>query len=159
MKRTQGSIERKRQQDITPEQKQEIKEAFDIFDINKIGTIDIYELKTAMRSLGFDPTKNELMEITKEFDRNQTGRIGFPDFMEAMSKKYIERNPTELILKAFKLFDSDGSGRISLKNLKRVAKEVGENVSDDELQAMIDEFDKDQDGEINETEFLNIMKQ
>ena len=62
-------------------------------------------------------------------------------------------------MKAFKLFDEDNTGRISLRNLRRVARELGENLSDDELQAMIDEFDKDGDGEISEQEFLNIMKQ
>ena len=46
-----------------------------------------------------------------------------------------------------------------MRNLRRVARELGENLSDDELQAMIDEFDKYGDGEINENEFLGIMKQ
>jgi len=45
-----------------------------------------------------------------------------------------------------------------LRNLRRVARELGENLSDEELQAMIDEFDKDGDGAINESEFLGIMK-
>ena len=76
-----------------------------------------------------------------------------------MTQKIRNRDPVEEILKAFKLFDEDNTGRISLKNLRRVARELGENLSDDELQAMIDEFDKDQDGEISEQEFLNIMKQ
>ena len=43
--------------------------------------------------------------------------------------------------------------------MKRVARELGENLSEEELQAMIDEFDRDQDGMISKDEFMYIMKQ
>jgi len=56
------------------------------------------------------------------------------------------------------LFDDDETGRISLKNLRRVAKELGETMNDEELQEMIDEADRDGDGEISEEEFIRIMK-
>ena len=61
-------------------------------------------------------------------------------------------------MKAFRLFDDDETGKISFKNLKRVAKELGENMTDEELQEMIDEADRDGDGEVNEEEFFRIMK-
>lgn len=69
-----------------------------------------------------------------------------------------ERDPREEMLKAFRLFDEDNTGKISLKNLKRVARELGETMTDDELQEMIDEADRDGDGEINEEDFIRIMK-
>lgn len=69
-----------------------------------------------------------------------------------------ERDPLEEIRKAFQLFDDDGSNFISLKNLRRVAKELGETMTDDELQEMIDEADRDGDGQISEEEFIRIMK-
>lgn len=74
-----------------------------------------------------------------------------------VTEKILSRDPLEEIRKAFKLFDEDGTGRISLRNLRHIALELGENIDDDELRAMIDEFDLDGDGEINEQEFIAIM--
>eukprot|EP01015_Nassula_variabilis_P018245 TRINITY_DN2963_c0_g2_i5.p2 TRINITY_DN2963_c0_g2~~TRINITY_DN2963_c0_g2_i5.p2 ORF type:complete len:164 (+),score=59.13 TRINITY_DN2963_c0_g2_i5:66-557(+) len=149
----------KKRFELSEEQRQELKEAFDLFDTEKTGTIDYHELKVAMRALGFDVRKAEVLQLIKEYDRDDSGRIEYDDFLEIMTKKYAERDPSEEILKAFKLFDDDNTGKITLKNLRKIARDLGENLSDDELKAMIDEFDKDQDGSINEDEFLNIMRQ
>jgi len=145
--------------ELTEEQRAEIKEAFDLFDTERSGTIDYHELKVAMRALGFDAKKQDLLKYIEQYDREDTGRINFQDFNEILSQQMLDRDPDEEIFKAFSLFDDDNTGKITLKNLRRVARELGESLTDDELQAMIDEFDKDEDGEINEEEFANIMKQ
>lgn len=145
--------------DISEEQKEEIKEAFDLFDSEKTGKIDYHELKVAMRALGFEVKKADVLELMRNYDRHQHGYIGYDDFREILTERIANQDPVEEISKAFRLFDDDDTGKISFRNLKRIARELGEKLADEELQAMIDEFDKDRDGEINEDEFINIMKQ
>ena len=143
---------------LTEEQRQEIREAFDLFDTDGSGSIDAKELKVAMRALGFEPKKEEVKKMISDVDTDGSGTIGFDDFMALMTAKMAERDPREEIMKAFRLFDDDETGKITFKNLKRVAKELGETISDEELQEMIDEADRDGDGEVNEEEFFRIMK-
>ncbi|KAJ7508348.1 hypothetical protein B0H11DRAFT_1952647 [Mycena galericulata] len=143
--------------ELTDEQKQEIKEAFELFDTDKDGAVDYHELKVAMRALGFDMKKAEVLKILRDHDKSGHGLMDFEDFAKIMSERILARDPMDEIRRAFQLFDDDGTGKISLRNLRRVAKEIGDRLEDDELQAMIEEFDLDQDGEINEQEFFAIM--
>ncbi|XP_047009609.1 centrin-3 isoform X7 [Ictalurus punctatus] len=106
-------------------------------------------VKVAMRALGFEVKKVDVMTIVKDFDRGGTGKITYEIFKEVVTDRILDRDPKEEVMKAFKLFDDDDSGKISLKNLRRVARELGEDISDEELRAMIDEFDTDGDGEIS----------
>ncbi|ETE69934.1 Centrin-1, partial [Ophiophagus hannah] len=158
--------------DLSEDQKQEIREAFDLFDTEGCGSIDVKELKyvldvykllafilqVAMRALGFEPKKEEIKKMIADTGKDESSTINFEDFLAIMTTKMNEKDSKEEILKAFRLFDDDGTGKISFKNLKRVSKELGENLTDEELQEMIDEADRDGDGEINEEEFLKIMK-
>ena len=111
-----------------------------------------------MRALGFEPKKEEVKKMISDIDKDGDGTIDFNEFLEMMTAKMSERDPMEEIIKAFRLFDDDETGKISFKNLKRVAKELGENMTDEELQEMIDEADRDGDGEVSEEEFIRIMK-
>jgi len=138
---------------------QEMKEAFDLFDVEESGSIDYHELKVAIRALGFPITKKELFVLVHEYDYDDTGRVTYRDFLDIMTKKIASRTPEDEIKMAYKLFAEESSGKISVRNLRRIARELGENLSEEELQAMIDEFDKDLDGEINEEEFEYILKQ
>ena len=58
----------------------EIKEAFELFDTDKDGALDYHELKVAMRALGFDVKKAEVLKLLREFDKNGQGLIEFDDF-------------------------------------------------------------------------------
>ncbi|XP_076751643.1 uncharacterized protein LOC143423895 [Xylocopa sonorina] len=144
--------------ELTAEQKNDIKEAFDLFDPDGIGRIATKELKVAIRALGFEPKKEEIKKLIADTDPDGLGTLSFEEFLNLMSTKMLEKDTKEEVLKAFRLFDDDNTGKITFKNLKRIARELGENLTDEELQEMIDEADKDGDGEVSQEEFLRIMK-
>merc|ERR1712164_201728 len=111
-----------KQKELTEEQKQEIKEAFDLFDTDGSGSIDAKELKVAMRALGFEPKKDEIAKMIADVDDSGDGEIDFDEFMVMMTAKMGEKDSRDDLLKAFRVFDSDGTGGINFNNLSRVAK-------------------------------------
>ena len=123
--------------ELSEEQKNDIKEAFNLFDSQGSGVIDTKDLKVAMRALGFEPRKEEIKKMLCEVDKDNSGKLTFDGFLSLMSSKMSEKDTKEEILKAFKLFDDDDTGRISFTNLKRVASELGENLTDEELQVIL----------------------
>ena len=143
--------------EIGKDQRQEIKESFDLFDTDANGVIDKNELGVCMQVMGFDTKKYERKTLMKDADANGDGVLDYPEFMDMMAVKMNDRDPKEELHKDFKLFDRDNSGKIGFKNLKSVAKELGENMSDCEIKALIKGGDRDGDDQISEQEFARIM--
>ena len=114
----------------------EFKEAFDQFDKvwgdymkaviddwnfqDGSGTISNKELLGVMRSMGQNPTEDELLELVMEVDVNGDGTIDFEEFLGMMEKNNNEGDEESGIKEAFKLFDRDGNGYIDMKELKKV---------------------------------------
>lgn len=143
---------------LTAPQKQEIREAFDLFDTDGTGHIDVKELKVTMRALGFEPKKEDIKKILMDLGKDGNSSIDYNDFYQIMEIKMSERDDKAEMEKAFRLFDDDNTGKISFKNLKRICQEIDDVINDEELQEMIDEADRDGDGQVNLQEFLRIMK-
>merc|ERR1711879_509884 len=81
----------KKQKELTDEQKQEIKEAFDLFDTDGSGSIDSKELKVAMRALGFEPKKEEIQKMISDVDDDGSGTIEYEEFLKMMTHKILNR--------------------------------------------------------------------
>jgi calmodulin len=142
---------------LTEEQIAEFKEAFSLFDKDGDGTITTKELGTVMRSLGQNPTEAELADMINEVDADGNGTIDFPEFLTMMARKMKDTDSEEEILEAFKVFDKDGNGFISAAELRHIMTNLGEKLSDEEVDEMIREADIDGDGQINYEEFVKMM--
>ncbi len=74
-----------------------------------------------------------------------------------MTARMSDKDTREDISKVFRLFDDDNTGHITLKNLRRVARELGETMTEEELQEMIDRADSNGDGGVSGDDFFAIM--
>ena len=134
---------------LTEEQIAEFKEAFSLFDKDGDGTVTTKELGTVMRSLGQNPTEAELQDMINEVDADGNGTIDFPEFLSLMARKMKDTDTEEELVEAFKVFDRDGNGFISAAELRHVMTNLGEKLTDEEVDEMIREADVDGDGQIN----------
>jgi Ca2+-binding EF-hand superfamily protein len=144
---------------LTQNEIEELRQAFDLFDTNGNGKIDVKELRSAMQSLGFDTKNPTIYQMIQDIDKSSGTEVDFDEFLNLMTSRLAGSDTKEDIQKIFDLFDDDHTGYISLQNLKRVAAELGENMDDAELLEMIERADFDRDGQISPDEFFTIMTQ
>jgi len=134
--------------------------------MTKTKIIDFHELKAAMKALGFDLPKSEILTTLKKYSvlaaastaPNAMGAAGamkkaqthpthlwlsLAAFRVIMSQHILTRDPSDQILHAFELFDEGAKGKITLQDLRREARELGVALDEEELVAMIEEFDLD----------------
>ena len=167
--------------------KTEIIQAFNVFDEKRTGTITPNNLKLLVRALGFRVTKNQIFRDIIEAKRrlrrginecnndnySDEGDIDLDLVLDVMETKYNkEIDPIAEMKINFRLFDAENKGYIQVSDLKRVIQELEHDcdkfglgpldsnlmLQEDQLKAMIEEFDADQDSVINFAEFKRIME-
>ena len=142
---------------LSADEVEEIKEAFDIFDVDQSGAISVSELLNAMRSLGFDTKNPAIFKMISDMDEDGNGEIEFDEFLDMMTARISDTNTKEDLERVFKLFDEDRNGEITVENLRRVAKELGEDIPDDELNEIIMRADLDGDGKLSFDDFFAVI--
>merc|ERR1712128_236300 len=135
----------------------EFKEAFDEFDTDGSGTISPEELLGVMRAMGQNPTEDELLNLVLEVDIDGNGTIEFDEFLSMMKQKANEIDEKADLKEAFKIFDRDKDGFISMKELKKVANMLGTMLTKEELDEFMAEADADGNGKLDYDEFCKMM--
>lgn len=95
--------------------------------------------------------------MINEVDVDGNGSIDFPEFLSLMARKMKDTDTEEELVDAFRVFDWDGNGLISAAELRHVMTNLGEKLTDEEVDEMIKEADLDGDGHINYEEFVRMM--
>ncbi|XP_037959812.1 neo-calmodulin-like [Teleopsis dalmanni] len=142
---------------LTENKLAECREAFALFDADGDGAITTTEVGTLLRSLGQTPTEAEVREMVSLIDTNGNGMIEFEEFVDLMLKTMDGETTERDFREAFSVFDRDENGFITADELRYILTQLGEALTDDEVDDIIREVDIDGDGQINYQEFIVMM--
>ncbi|CAJ2505064.1 Uu.00g124580.m01.CDS01 [Anthostomella pinea] len=165
---------------ISDEHRNEINDCFHLFDMNKDDLLDFSEFRYAMQALGFShvprpdliasfksaahprPSWTPLPSMPNQPPPSPTPgvvdlRLSLPSFQAVAGGYIAARDPREEVLKTFALFDKAGKGIISVDDLRAVVKELGEDVPENEILSMVDQFDIEAKGGVSREEFVGIF--
>ena len=162
--------------EVAEEMVEELKYSFSIVDVDGGGDIDFNELKMAARALGLEPTVQELQAMLRAMDEDGGGTVDLDEFVSAVSKEIRRRCKKEAMEQAFSLFSSEvketkkarrrreAAGKkleahILFSDLKRIAGELNENISEMEMQSMMTLGERNAGGELCMTpqQFLSVV--
>lgn len=145
-------------ENLSDEQIEEYKDAFSLFDRDNNGIITTRELSAIMRSLGFNPTEEELQTMINNVDYDGNGVIDFPEFVKLMEdqKKPDEREADMML--AFRIFDADNKGYIESAELRYIILNMDNKIPQDELDELISIADLGRDRKITYQEFLDLVE-
>ncbi|CAH1253908.1 calmodulin-like [Branchiostoma lanceolatum] len=141
---------------LRKEEFQQLEQAFKKFDKDGSGSIDFKELGFLLRSLGQNPTKPELHNIRNLADADGSGCIDLQEFVGLMSHSAREQaiEARETLRHALKLFDKDGSGYVSATELRYVMTNLGDRMSEEEVEELLSFGHIDSSNLMNYEEFL-----
>uniref|UniRef100_A0A2P2JVH8 EF-hand domain-containing protein n=1 Tax=Rhizophora mucronata TaxID=61149 RepID=A0A2P2JVH8_RHIMU len=129
---------------------------FTNMDTDNSGSITYEELKAGLARLGSKLTEAEVKQLMEAADVDGNGTIDYIEFITAtMHRHRLERD--EHLFKAFRHFDTDGSGHITRDELEAAMKEYGMG-DEASIREIISEVDTDNDGRINYEEFCAMMR-
>eukprot|EP00475_Leptophrys_vorax_P045585 TRINITY_DN951_c0_g1_i1.p1 TRINITY_DN951_c0_g1~~TRINITY_DN951_c0_g1_i1.p1 ORF type:complete len:148 (+),score=40.72 TRINITY_DN951_c0_g1_i1:82-525(+) len=142
---------------LTEEQKSLFKDAFSLFDKDRDGIITTAELGTVMRCLGLNPTEAQLLDLIDLEDPNRKGIIEFTQFCKIMDARQNDKVSEGEIVEAFRVFDRDGTGLITVAELRHIMGNLGEKLTEQEVEDMIQQAEINPDGTVNYEQYVKMM--
>lgn len=123
-------------QKLSPEEIHDLKAVFDLFDEDHGGSIDPSEIDKVLTELGLK-ARNEIVGHMINDMRERGRPIDFDEFLEIICGRTGDAKTREGLGKIFSMYDNQGNGYIDFESFKHIAKEIGENLNDDQILEML----------------------
>uniref|UniRef100_A0A1L8DM14 Putative calmodulin n=1 Tax=Nyssomyia neivai TaxID=330878 RepID=A0A1L8DM14_9DIPT len=146
--------------ELPPEQIAVLQKAFNSFDAQKTGSISTETVAEILRLMGQPFNKKILDDLIDEVDEDKSGRLEFNEFVQLAAKFIVEEDAEAMqkeLREAFRLYDKEGNGYIPTTCLREILRELDDQLTEHELDIMIEEIDSDGSGTVDFDEFMEMM--
>ncbi|XP_037713366.1 calmodulin [Drosophila subpulchrella] len=143
--------------ELTYEQVQELKDAFDRYDLDSSGTLSASEMRLALISMGHEITEAELYDLIRTVTVRDDTELNLAQFMQMMAPRMADIDSDEALERAFKLIDRDHDGFIGGQDVRAIMLILGEVVTDEDVRDICRAVDMDGDGHISLLDFMSFM--
>jgi len=158
VKTTAKVIEQNADAGLLPEELEELKLSFAIFDKDGNGNISKEELKDILLKLKISDTKGTLDKIMNDIDKNKSNTIDADEFAEMFTCKLPEVEDRKTLGEIYDyMCDFANVDSINLDALKTLNDEFGVGLSDEDMQLMIEKADTNKDGVVSNDEYYTII--
>jgi Ca2+-binding EF-hand superfamily protein len=143
--------------DLSEEEQAELIETFSLVDVNHDESLSGKEILQALKALPQDEKDEEVFQLIREIEKDTSGHVTREEYMDHMANELtqaVTRAEVELV---FRMFDVESVGAITISALRQVADELGDNLSDTEIKAMLKGVDRDGDGKVTLDEFYRLI--
>jgi len=127
----------KQLEEMDPTFREELEEAFRLFDREGDGQIETQELSNLLWSLGLQPSREEVESLLLEMDSDRSGTVDVEEFLLAMARVLDERNAKDEVGEVFAMIDQDRDGVISREDIATTLLSLGQQVTDQQVSAML----------------------
>ena len=145
--------------DLQGERRKLMKEVLDLYDPNNEGFVKSKDIAKILRAMGRILEDDDEQNFVQAADPENTGEISKDNFLETVEAMFsLPKEEVNDLLESFKVFDINNTGKISVKNFKKVLVNIGQEFNEDEADDILKYIEVDREGNINIKDFINMWK-
>jgi len=142
---------------LSEQQISRARDAFNSLDIKKNSRIKVVEIETCLKKLGHNIKPDWLEKIESTIDTEGTGYIQFEEFCEIIRKKMKADEDERELREMFRILDKEKRGEVNTNELRWILKQLGDDLTENDIDDMIADVDTDGSGWVDYEEFSKLM--
>ena len=144
---------------LQDERRKLMKEILDLYDRDNKGYINSADTSKILQAMGRTLEEDDEQNFLQAADPEDTGKISKENFLATVEALFsLSKDNVNELVEAFKIFDINNTGKISVQNFKKILVKIGQAFTEEEADDVIKYINVDKKGNIDYADFIEIWK-